>query len=153
MLLTSWPWALGARHWDSPPPARCSRPIASAANDKCTAWPSKPAPDGYTVGDMKSPLNRGGLRFYVVAVALAVGTLYFRSTTARSIVAGLPLLLAGVCLHTWAKGCLRQNRVVATIGPYRFVRHPFYLANALIDFALAVMAGWLPLVIVLPVWC
>ena len=101
---------------------------------------------------MKSPLNRGGLRFYVVAVALAVGTLYFRSTTARSIVAGLPLLLAGVCLHTWAKGCLRQNRVVATIGPYRFVRHPFYLANALIDFALAVMAGWLPLVIVLPVW-
>ena len=101
---------------------------------------------------MKSPLNRGGLRFYVVAAALAVGTLYFRSTTARSILAGLPLLVAGVCLHTWAKGCLRQNRVVATIGPYRFVRHPFYLANALIDFALVVMAGWLPLMIVLPVW-
>jgi protein-S-isoprenylcysteine O-methyltransferase Ste14 len=101
---------------------------------------------------MKSPLNRGGLRFYVVAVALAVGTLYIQSTTARSILAGLPLLVVGVCLHTWAKGCLRQNRVVAVIGPYRFVRHPFYLANALIDFALAVMSGWLPLMIFLPVW-
>ena len=101
---------------------------------------------------MKSPLNRGGLRFYVVVVAVAAGTLYFQSTTARSILTGLPPLFAGVCLHTWAKGCLRQNRVVATIGPYRFMRHPFYLANALIDFALAVMAGWLPLVIVLPVW-
>ncbi len=101
---------------------------------------------------MKSPLNRGGLRFYVVVVAAAAGTLYFQSTTARSILTGLPLLFAGVCLHTWAKGCLRQNRVVATIGPYRFVRHPFYVANALIDFALAVMAGWLPLVLVLPIW-
>ena len=55
-------------------------------------------------------------------------------------------------LHTWAKGCLRQNRVVATIGPYRFVRHPFYLANALIDAGLVVMAGWWPLAVVLPLW-
>jgi hypothetical protein len=101
---------------------------------------------------MKSPLNRGGLRFYLVAVALAVGTLLCQATTPRSILAGLPLLCAGVCLHTWAKGCLRQNRVVAMIGPYRFVRHPFYLANALIDAGLVVMAGWLPLAIALPFW-
>ena len=62
----------------------------------------------------------------------------------------MPIL--GVWLHTWAKGCLRQNRVVATIGPYRFVRHPFYLANALIDAGLVVMAGWWPLAVVLPLW-
>jgi protein-S-isoprenylcysteine O-methyltransferase Ste14 len=107
---------------------------------------------GYTVGHMKSPLNRGGLRFFVVAIALAVGTFWCRSTTPLSILSGLPFLIAGVCMHTWAKGCLRQNRVVAVIGPYRFVRHPFYLANALIDIALAIMAGWWPLVIALPVW-
>jgi hypothetical protein len=101
---------------------------------------------------MKSPLNRGGLRFYIVAVAVAAGTLWYQSTTTRSILAGLPLLFAGVYLHSWAKGCLRQNRVVAMIGPYRFVRHPFYLANILIDFSLAVMSGWLPLIIVFPVW-
>src|SRR5258708_54701 len=107
---------------------------------------------------MKSPLNRGGLRFYLVLLALLAGTLFANSTTPRSILAGMPLLLLGVSLHTWAKGCLRQNRFVATIGPYRFVRHPFYLANALIDTGLVTMSGLLahsacwPLAIVLPVW-
>ena len=101
---------------------------------------------------MKSPLNRGGLRFYLVTIALVAGTLLARTTSPRSILAGLPCLILGVWLHTWAKGCLRQNRVVATIGPYRFVRHPFYLANALIDAGLVVMAGWWPLAVVLPLW-
>jgi hypothetical protein len=100
---------------------------------------------------MKSPLNRGGLRFFVVLIALA-GTLFFRATTPRSILIGLPILCVGVLIHTWAKGCLRQNQLVAMTGPYRFVRHPFYLANALIDAGLVVMSGWIPLAIVLPAW-
>ncbi len=101
---------------------------------------------------MKSPLDRGGLRFYLVIIALLCGTLLFGTTSPRTILAGLPCLLLGAWLHTWAKGCLRQNQVVATIGPYRLVRHPFYLANALIDAGLVVMAGWWPLAIVLPLW-
>ncbi len=101
---------------------------------------------------MKSPLNRGGLRFYLVTTALAAGTLLARTTTPATILAGLPCLLAGVWLHTWAKGCLRQNRAVAMSGPYRFLRHPLYLANALIDAGLVVMAGWWPLAVVLPLW-
>jgi hypothetical protein len=47
---------------------------------------------------------------------------------------------------------LRQNQYVATAGPYRFVRHPFYLANALIDASLVVMSGSLVLAAVVPVW-
>jgi len=101
---------------------------------------------------MKSPLNRGGLRFYLVIIALAAGTLLAGTTRPVTILAGLPCLLMGVCLHTWAKGCLRQNRVVAMIGPYRFVRHPFYLANALIDAGLVLMSGWWPLAVALPFW-
>ena len=101
---------------------------------------------------MKSPLNRGGLRFYLVTSALFAGTLWARATSPNSILAGLPCLILGAWLHTWAKGCLRQNRVVAMIGPYRFVRHPFYLANALVDAGLVVMAGWWPLAVVLPLW-
>ena len=101
---------------------------------------------------MKSPLNRGGLRFYLVLIALLAGTLWARATSPSSILAGVPCLLLGVWLHTWAKGCLRQNRIIATIGPYRFVRHPFYLANALIDTALVVMAGWWPLAAAVPLW-
>ncbi len=101
---------------------------------------------------MKSPLNRGGLRFYLVTIALVAGTCLAGSTSLRSILSGLPCLLLGVWLHTWAKGCLRQNRLVAMIGPYRFVRHPFYLANALIDAAVVIMAGWWPLGLALPLW-
>ena len=104
------------------------------------------------IPDMKSPLNRGGLRFYLVMIALVAGSLIARTTSPHSILAGLPCLFLGVWLHAWAKGCLKQNRVVAMIGPYRFVRHPFYLANALIDAGLVVMAGWWPLAIVLPLW-
>ena len=101
---------------------------------------------------MKSPLNRGGLRFYLVIIALAAGTLIARTTTHFSILAGLPFLFLGIWLHTWAKGCLRQNCVVAMAGPYRFVRHPFYLSNALIDAGLVIMGGWWPLAAVLPLW-
>ncbi len=101
---------------------------------------------------MKSPLNRGGLRFYLVTIGLVVGTLWAGTTSPHTILAGLPFLILGAWLHTWAKGCLRQNRVVATIGPYRFVRHPFYLANALLDAGIVVMAGWWPLAPLLPVW-
>jgi hypothetical protein len=96
---------------------------------------------------MKSPLNRGGLRFFLVLVALIRGV-----STPTTILAGVPLILLGAAVHFWAKGCLRQNRVVAMIGPYRFVRHPFYLANALIDAGIAVMSGWWVIQVVLPLW-
>jgi hypothetical protein len=96
---------------------------------------------------MKLPHNRGGLRFFLVLLALARG-----ATTPGTILAGTPLLLFATALHFWAKGCLRQNQAVAQGGPYRFVRHPFYLANAMIDAALAVMSGWWVLWAVLPCW-
>jgi hypothetical protein len=96
---------------------------------------------------MKLPLNRGGLRFYLVLIALLCG----RATHA-TILAGVPLVVLGAAIHLWAKGCLQQNQVVARGGPYRFVRHPFYLANALVDAAIAVMSGWWLLQVVLPFW-
>jgi len=96
---------------------------------------------------LKSPVNRGGLRFWLVAAALLS-----MQASAKSVLLGLPLVAAGIFVHLWAKGCLRQNLEVTMTGPYRFVRHPFYTANALIDLAIAVMSGWWPLVALLPVW-
>ncbi len=116
----------------------------------------------------KSPIDRGGLRFYLALIVLINGAIshlaFFNSAppavvgllkgnmTALSILLSLPLILLGTAIHFWAKGCLMQNRVVAVIGPYRYVRHPFYLGNALIDFAIAVMSGWWLLMLVLPFW-
>jgi len=96
---------------------------------------------------MKSPLRRGGLRFFFVLIALAAG-----HTTYQAVLLGTPLILLGAALHIWAKGCLRQDAVLATTGPYAFVAHPFYLANALIDAGIAVMSGWWLLWILLPAW-
>jgi len=96
---------------------------------------------------MKSPLNRGGLRFYLVIAALLLG-----HPTLLSIAAGTALTALGIALHVWAKGCLHQNLEVTACGPYRFVRHPFYAANALIDFGVAAMSGSWLLCLALPVW-
>lgn len=96
---------------------------------------------------MKLPVDRGGLRFYLVLLGLAA----WRSSHI-TILWGAPFIVLGVVLHVWAKGCLRQNQEISMSGPYRFVRHPFYAANALIDAGIALMSGWWLLLVLLPVW-
>jgi hypothetical protein len=96
---------------------------------------------------MKWPWDRGGLRTYLLLAALLCAR-----PEQRLVLWGLPLLLPGLLLQVYAKGCLEQNRALAQAGPYRFVRHPFYAANLLIDQGLAVMSGSVPLMLALPVW-
>jgi len=96
---------------------------------------------------MRLPYNRGGLRWYLMVLGLLAGR-----ATIPSILCGVPLLLAGIAMHLWAKGCLHQDQEVTTCGPYRFVRHPFYAGNALIDSAIVIMSGWTLLMCVFPLW-
>jgi hypothetical protein len=57
---------------------------------------------------------------------------------------GTPLVLLGALLHLWSQGCLSPPNELATGGPYRFIRHPFYLANALLDIGICIIAhNWL----------
>jgi protein-S-isoprenylcysteine O-methyltransferase Ste14 len=66
---------------------------------------------------------------------------------------GVALLAAGALLHLWAKGCLRQYEVLTICGPYRFVRHPFYLSYLVIDAGLCLMIANLYVAAVyFPVW-
>lgn len=96
---------------------------------------------------MKSPWDRGGLRTYLVLLALI-----FCRPDHRTLLWGLPLLVLGTALQIYSKGCLQQDQAVAQGGPYRFVRHPFYAANLLVDFGLALMSGWWPLIAALLPW-
>jgi protein-S-isoprenylcysteine O-methyltransferase Ste14 len=57
----------------------------------------------------------------------------FGSISAVSILSGSIIIFIGALLHLWASGCLVRNVRLTTWGPYRFIRHPFYLANFLID--------------------
>lgn len=96
---------------------------------------------------MHLPHNRSGLRSYLMLLGLLAGR-----ATPLWIALGTPFLLAGIALHLWAKGCLHQRSEVTTAGPYRFVRHPFYLGNAFLDFGIAIMSGWWLLQLVFPFW-
>jgi hypothetical protein len=96
---------------------------------------------------MKNPLDRGDLRFFLVLLGVLAG-----QAGGWSVLYGTPLLLLGILLHVWSKGCLEQDRTVTQSGPYRFVRHPFYLANALIDTGVVVMSGWWVLMVLFPLW-
>jgi len=96
---------------------------------------------------MRVPWDRGGLRSYLIVLGLVAGR-----PSAATILAGVPLLLLGIAMHLWAKGCLHQEQEVTTSGPYRYVRHPFYLGNLLLDAATALMSGSALLMSIFPFW-
>lgn len=57
---------------------------------------------------------------------------------------GLPLILLGISIRTWASGYIMKNKELATDGPYALVRHPLYTGNLLImiGFALSAAVWW-----------
>lgn len=58
--------------------------------------------------------------------------------------AGIPLVLIGIAIRLWSSGHIMKNSVLATNGPYFFVRHPLYSGNILLlaGFALAASQLW-----------
>lgn len=71
---------------------------------------------------------RSWLRRFTVLLILLLGTVNL-----TSFIIGICFIFLGMLLHIWSIGCLIRNKQLTTFGPYRFVRHPFYLANFLID--------------------
>ena len=45
---------------------------------------------------------------------------------------GVVLAVFGMAVRLWASGFVVKNEVLATTGPYGFVRHPLYVGNILI---------------------
>ena len=64
---------------------------------------------------------------------------WMSNPTRTSLAIGLPVALAGIAIRAWAAGHLAKNEVLATTGPYRWVRNPLYLGTmtAAIGFAMA----------------
>jgi protein-S-isoprenylcysteine O-methyltransferase Ste14 len=52
--------------------------------------------------------------------------------TRLSLLAGLPIVLAGEALRIWAAGHLEKSREVTCSGPYRWTRHPLYVGSTLL---------------------
>ena len=87
----------------------------------------------------KSFLTRSRLRD--VVIALSVVSLFFTKGGDTDIVVSLVVLFLGGFLHVLTKGVLIRNEVLCGDGVYGFVRHPYYLANYLIDTSFCLMSG------------
>lgn len=74
----------------------------------------------------------------------------FCRTNDFDVIVGLTLLFTGSLLHVVAKGTLVRNVVLTTAGVYGMVRHPYYLANYLVDISFCTLSGNLYLVLAYP---
>ena len=104
---------------------------------------------------MLVPYDRGGVRWYMLVAGLVAASLRPAAGWPPALITlavALPTFAVGLFFRFWAKGCLHQNQEVTNAGPYRFVRHPFYFGNLLVDLSVVVMSGWWPLWCVAPVW-
>lgn len=73
---------------------------------------------------------------------LLAALLLFAHPTWRSwALLGIPFLLMGQGLRTWAVGYLHKDRELATGGPYAFCRHPLYLGTFLSGVGVSVLVG------------
>ena len=63
-----------------------------------------------------------------------------------SLLAALPLALAGEAVRIWASGHIEKTKCLATGGPYAHSRNPLYLGSLLIAFGVA-LACWSPWVV------
>jgi protein-S-isoprenylcysteine O-methyltransferase Ste14 len=88
--------------------------------------------------------------------AVALVLLIFAAPTPRSLLCGLPLVVAGLWLRGYAAGYVKKNSELTQTGPYAYTRNPLYLGSMALAAGFAVAAGaisatrwWLLLVLVL----
>jgi protein-S-isoprenylcysteine O-methyltransferase Ste14 len=75
-----------------------------------------------------------GIMFIVLVSA--VGT-----PDSVALVAGTVFILAGIAVRMWASGHIKKNKVLATDGPYAYVRHPLYVGNILLGIGFSLASG------------
>lgn len=92
-----------------------------------------------SLGKGEGFLTRSGLRDAVLL--LCVVSAAFFPLSAVQVAIALFLLFLGSFIHFLTKGVLIRNEVLCTEGIYRLVRHPYYLANYLIDSSFCVLSG------------
>ena len=66
---------------------------------------------------------------------------YFGQPSRELIIAGSIIAIIGALIRLWASGHVKKNRVLATDGPYAYVRHPLYVGNILILLGFSIASG------------
>jgi hypothetical protein len=87
----------------------------------------------------RSFLTRSKLRD--VVIVLSIGSALFFDVTFPGIMVSLFLLALGSFVHVVSKGVLIRNEVICRNGIYAIIRHPYYLANYLVDASFCLLSG------------
>ena len=88
--------------------------------------------------------GRGEIREFFLLVVIVFGVPVEATDLVESLTWALPgmgMVLLGLTLHFISKGYLHRTEMLIRSGPYRFVRHPFYLANFIIDLGICTVSG------------
>lgn len=102
-----------------------------------------------SMDDKRRPfLNRSNLRDITIIVAL-LSALVYNLDIVRLLLSFL-LLSFGCFFHYVTKGVLIRNVVLCKDGTYSVVRHPYYMANYLIDSGFCLLSGNVYLLLVYP---
>ena len=56
-------------------------------------------------------------------------------------ISGIPFIAIGILVRLWASGHVMKNKVLATDGPYAYVRHPLYVGNILLLLGYSISSG------------
>jgi hypothetical protein len=87
----------------------------------------------------KDFLTRSRLRDVVIALCV-VSACFFHLSIGVTI-ASLGFLLLGCFVHVVSKGVLVRNEILCRDGIYSITRHPYYLANFLVDTSFCLLSG------------
>lgn len=103
---------------------------------------------------MRNPIRLKNLRLrFLPYILIGVAVVAWRRPPCEGFVLGVPVVLAGAALRSWAAGHLVKNDALTTTGPYARLRHPLYLGTLLVATGFALILGGLVTVAVLAfVW-
>lgn len=78
---------------------------------------------------------------WIVPLLLFICSLKWGIWNEGAYIAGVVLLIAGEAVRFWAAGYIQKDNIVATGGPYAFVRNPLYFGSFLLTIGYVLMSG------------
>ncbi len=91
-------------------------------------------------------------QWFAVLFVLLVS--WLGDTSETLLYSGAAIAGIGEAIRMWASGHVKKNKVLATDGPYAYVRHPLYVGNILIllGFSIASNLWWSYLLMAFLLW-
>ena len=101
---------------------------------------------------LKLRYHESSRQWFAVLFVLLVSLL--GETTQMLFIVGTVIAAVGAAIRLWASGHVKKNKVLATDGPYAYVRHPLYVGNILLLVGFSVASGlwWSYLLMALLLW-